>query len=484
MKKLIPILLVCSLSYGLNAPYLISATALSDSSVELSWRNNDAGTTGFIVQRKDSTEIVYHFVDSVKSPTQLTYTDMNGLLPVTLYTYQVIAYSAAEVSDTSNSLQVVTPARQIIFNQPSVSIYWNFDTSGAVKIRISDNANCETGYRIYRDEDFSSSFSLISQITSTNPEQMDSIIWYDNSVSPNTWYNYHIAAYTSSDSIFSSPCSTYTFQVIQPQEVVKLQKISDFPVSDSGSWSVKIGDSIILKESNAPAGMFTVINISDPANPLFAGYIDSATALSYPLHTLMPIYLRFGVSDRYGYSGSNRYLLHNNVMSWKNGVLVLTDSILTMYSIIDTSLVPVDTLNINLSGYSYSILLLNDSLLTVEHENSGTFNRDKFFSPIRLLSSGFSLLPECPIGRYYYITGAYDIYRNYIRGLHNENILVSSSRTYKSGQMQPILYFSYITIYNINALKQIKLSGTTSDAGELYNTGRYLSSTENLCKRR
>jgi hypothetical protein len=94
----------------------------------------------------------------VKSPTQLTYTDMNGLLPLTLYTYQVIAYSAAEVSDTSNSVQVTTLAKAPTidtFLQPRIGVYWNSDSSTSVRISILDGANCETGYRIYRDEGFS-----------------------------------------------------------------------------------------------------------------------------------------------------------------------------------------------------------------------------------------------------------------------------------------------------------------------------------------
>ena len=216
MKKLMLVLLVCSMSYALNAPYLISATALSDSSVGLSWRNNDIATLGFIIQRKDSTETTFNIVDSVKSPIALACTT-KGLRPLTLYTYQVIAYSATEVSDTSNSVQVTTLAQVIIFNRPSISVYWNYDTSKSVRIRISDNSNCETGYRIYRDEGFSSSFSLISQITSANPEHMDSIIWYDTTISPNTWYSYKVAAFTSNDSIFSDPCSTFTFQTTKPQ---------------------------------------------------------------------------------------------------------------------------------------------------------------------------------------------------------------------------------------------------------------------------
>jgi hypothetical protein len=47
MKNIGLLLCFSTLSSALEAPYLISATALSDSSVELRWRNNDIATQGY-----------------------------------------------------------------------------------------------------------------------------------------------------------------------------------------------------------------------------------------------------------------------------------------------------------------------------------------------------------------------------------------------------------------------------------------------------
>jgi hypothetical protein len=484
MKKVMLVLLICSLSYALNAPYLISATALSDSSVSLSWRNNDVGTTGFIVQRKDSTETGYHFVDSVKSAAQLTYTDIKGLLPVTLYTYQVIAYSATEVSDTSNSVQVTTLALSPVFNQPTVSVYWNYDTSASVRIQILDNSNCEVGYRIYREQGFSSSFSLVSQITSTNPVSMDAIIWNDSAVTFNTWYNYKVAAYTNTDSIFSLPCSTYTFQAVKLHQGVKFTKLSDFPVSDSGSWSAKAGDSIILKENPpAPAGMFSVINVSNPVNPSFAGYIDSATARSYPLQTMIPIFMNFGIYNSY---------IKTKVIISLDRMLVLSGTLLRMYLIQGTNLVSIDSEIIAAGNQENRIYLLNDTLLAVlyfkptEDMNYNEYDTI-FFNSIHLSSSGFSSSPNNLIGTAYYryFGMPKEYLRPYIQGSFDNKIIIPIDACSVGYGMYyvPGTPWSYLYIMDNILNRTTVLPNTTPNTpyANAYNTGYYIFPAENLC---
>jgi hypothetical protein len=65
IKMTLALLCPIHIAFSLEAPYLISANALSDSSISLAWRNNDAETEGFIVQRRDSTQTDYSIIDSV-----------------------------------------------------------------------------------------------------------------------------------------------------------------------------------------------------------------------------------------------------------------------------------------------------------------------------------------------------------------------------------------------------------------------------------
>ena len=460
MKNLIIVLVLCSMSYALNAPYLISATATSDGSVSLAWRNNDVATTGYIVQRKDSTEATYKFMDSVQSVTTLAYADSKRLLPTTLYTYQVIAYSATAVSDTSNSAQVTTAANpriapnlasatalsrhslslswqdndkmtwgffirrkdstetafhfvdsiksatvlaykdttglkpgtfytyQVVayyggndeydtsnsmqaatmpdtFRKPYPSVVWDYTNSISAQVAFFDYSNCEIGYRIYRDDGVNSAFSLVATIISANPDTTGGIAWNDNTVSLNKWYNYKVAVYNSDSSILSDSVPAYTFHSVQMNTAVAFQKLSTFPVSLSG-WSAKAGDSIIFKENSSPAAKYSVVNVKDPVNPKFVGYIDSAALLSYPLQTLIPAFLKFGV-----YNSVSR----TRAIQCTNKMLVSSGNGVTMYLIQNGNLVSVDSIELSSWMTMQQMLLLNDSLLAITADSSYSSSR-------------------------------------------------------------------------------------------------------------
>jgi hypothetical protein len=584
------------MSYALQTPYLISATAQGDGGVSLSWRNNDVATTGFIIQRKDSTETNYKFIDSVKSVTQLTYTDVERLLPTTLYTYQVIAYSATAVSDTSNSLQVTTLgnsgiAPQIIsatvlsrhsvaltwqngnnmtwgflvqrkdstdtifnlidsikseailtctdsiglrsgtqytyriisydgrdyqlasnsmqvttmpdtFRMPGISATWDFKNSSSVQITIYDYSNCETGYQIYRDDGVNSSFSLVTTIVSANPNAKGNIVWNDNTVSLNKWYNYKVAVYKSDSSILSGPIPAYTFRSVPISSNVVFQKLSDFPVTLSG-LSARAGDTIIFKESTAPTGKYSIVNVTDPVNPKFDGYIDSTALLSYPLQTLIPAFLQFNISNN---------LTRTRAVQYKDKMLISPGNGVTMYQIQNGSLVSVDSLVLSSRMTMRQMLLLNDSLLAItadsSYSSSGTFGLMGSWSTsgtagnlysARLSNSGFSSFPGYLIpaqnGSYSYSdptmsgSNSNSTSYSYIHGCYNENILISikqsNSSTGYSGTHPYSNKDSSASAVAVNGGIGTVDTWTNPNNGwpnaSTTNTGYYLSPTENLC---
>jgi hypothetical protein len=482
LKVVVYVYVLCQAAFGLNSPYLISATALSDSSVSLSWRNNDAATVGYLIQRRDSTETVYHFVDSVKSATQLTYTDLKNLRSVTLYTYQVIAYDATVLSDTSNSMQVTTLALTEIFKAPTISISsWHGETSTSVQISITDSSNCEIGYRIYREQDFSSSFSVIADTVSSIPKRRgDVIVRIDNTVSFNTWYRYRVAAYKSNDSLFSAPCTTFTFHYTPqlPQNIVRFQKLSDYPVSvDSNGWSARAGDSIILRETNAPAGTpFTVINVSNPASPVFAGYIDSAAARAYPLQTLIPVFLNYGVSNSY---------TNTKVISYSDRMLITKDSTIRMYQVAGSNLVSIDSVTI--PQVVANLLLLNDTFLIIQSTIYGNNPRNISFYAAYLSSTGFS--PRLfeyvqTINSYYFGMTTRDLryWRPNIQGVVDQNMYVSCDY-YRYERYTTSIFRTYsisCRIYNLSNNANVNTPVNMPQAN-VFNTGHYLSPNENLC---
>jgi hypothetical protein len=482
---------VSQAAFALNAPYLISATALSDSSVSLSWRNNDAGTVGYILQRKDSTETIYHFLDSVNTATQITYTDLKNLRPSTLYTYQVIGYDATVLSDTSNSVQVTTPARIVTFKQPVLSLSaWDFETStNSLDITVHDSSDCEIGYRIYREENFSSSFNLMYQSISANPRNFDSIFWSDTTVSPNQWYTYRAEVYKSDSTLVSLQSSSYTLHSVPQAQSVLFQKLSDFPISvqsTAGSWSALTGDSIILKETNSPSGTpFTVINVSDPANPVFAGYIDSAAAKAYPLRTLVPVILQYGAFNTWQ---------RKTVVICKDMMLValqpsLAQLQLQLYRIAGGGSFLAFVASLSYSELWYnteltSLIMLNDTLTAVRYKKYYTLSTKptvySYFQPVFLSSS--ALVP-CSTNMFYSYNinqpgDTHEYVVSYFHGCYNDNILMSACTI-----VNPYEKFFINNVSNSSLNRTAVLPGTQfwNNYANGFSTGHYLSPTVNLC---
>jgi hypothetical protein len=361
-------ILCCAVSFSLSAleaPYLISATALSDSSISLAWRNNDAAATGTIVMRRLLSESSYKTVDSIKSTTQVTYTDVKGLMPETAYSYQLRAFSQSAISDSSNSANATTLALTPVFIAPSATIAWDYDTSRYPTISVIDSSNCESGYRIYRDQDFSGTFSEITYHPSSIPKNKGAFQIIDTGNSLNNWYTYKISA-IKGDSSIAVYCTTFTFRSIKAQQAVRFSKIGTFPLSVDSGWSAKVGDSIIVKENPAPEGKFTVLNIKDPKNPKFDGYADSAALLSYQAETLIPFFLKNEVkNNNFGIS---------RLVKIKDEVTICSDKLLRRFRINGSGIELLDSLFtdsitslpvLDLNRYSKHfqwMRLINDSL--------------------------------------------------------------------------------------------------------------------------
>ncbi|MBN2036824.1 MAG: fibronectin type III domain-containing protein, partial [Chitinispirillaceae bacterium] len=427
IKTTLALLCLISLAFSLEAPYLISATALSDSSISLAWRNNDAATEGFIVQRRDSTQTDYAIIDSITPATQLTYIDSNGLLPETHYIYQIRAYNQSEVSDTSNNLGATTLNLAPLLVPPRVDASWDYDTSRSVIIRIKDSSNCEIGYRVFREDSFSGAYDELAWFPSTKPKARDSFFLLDTGISLNKWYVYKVIGIHGSDTV-TSICTTYTFRSIQAEQTVIFEKVGEFPVAMTDGWSVKVGDSIILKEDPSPEGSFTILNIADPTNPKFDGYTDSATLLTYPPETLIPAYLRFGKWNKYGIS---------NVTTRNGNIVIANYPNLELYQIQGNTMELVDTVSrfewFEGDGVGFFLLnvwFLNDSMILLNSMSSiGTshFTHTYYFLTVKIQQAKFSKILSYNTG-----SGSSDggPHIDYFLGFHADEFIISAQRLY------------------------------------------------------
>ncbi len=384
----------------------------------------------------------------------------------------------ALLSVTTYAATSATP----VLIKPSLSVIWNSDTTNYAKVVIIDSSVNQSGYRIYRADGLSSSYNLITQIVSAGSSKIDTVTWIDSTIPLNSWANYKVAVFAGTDSLFSAPCSTYSFHSEPDQQVVTFTKLSDFPISinlgrlygDSISpniykygLSALAGDSLIIKDSLAPARKYSAINVKDPAHPKFDGYVDSSALLSYPIKTLLPVFLKYGVANSF----ANR-----QVCSYNNKMLVLRDSVLKRYQIQNNNLVMIDSLK----GYKgNSIFLLDTTLLAVQYFEGVPLTIaqiEGYFYPIKISPTGFSVLPAYDLGYRIDTEIGNRVLEPNIQGIINNRIFVSTNIF---SYTIPIPKITNEIIYDLSLNRIIGLSNVSSYVNSS-NTGYCISTTEYL----
>jgi fibronectin type 3 domain-containing protein len=170
-------------------PTGVSATALSASSIQITW-NAVSGASSYILYRSDSSDGVYTFLGS--SSTAL-YAD-TGLNSSTTYYYKVEAINAIGTSDQSAYVSATTQTAPILYPPSELGAF-----PVSTGIRIFWNAVTDaSGYTVYRAASVNGAYtSIATNLTATT---------YLDSVSGNTVYYYKVAT-INSDGIAGSQSS-------------------------------------------------------------------------------------------------------------------------------------------------------------------------------------------------------------------------------------------------------------------------------------
>ena len=278
MKPFLLLLVAFQSILALQVPTIKGLVALSDTSVQVSWHSNDPAVTGFYILRIDPYMSMYWRIDTLAA-TESTYVDI-PLEPAETYGYGVAAFSATESAYPSTFSSITLPGIRRIFNLPN--LYTSWDTvSSTIKVKIQDNATIETGYRVLKSQNFGP-FSELKTLISTTPALMDTISCADNSVQAGAWYVYRVIVYNSTRKD-STETTIYAYPKGQARTRKKLSlgsKVSDFSVR-LGSWALKQGDTICVRQNGVPLDSCLLINVADKNRPVFAGRIRDKV-LSHP----------------------------------------------------------------------------------------------------------------------------------------------------------------------------------------------------------
>ena len=279
MKKLV-VLTVFGLvqaAFALQAPYLYTADSATDTTVQLTWRNNSTAYQGIVVLRKAAAAGQYGVVDTV-SGSVTAFTDIVRPPAQTTYYYALTAYSLSEHADTSNADSVgITPPKSVPFDsilRPPLQLFVTWDTAThACQVTFNDSSNVETGHRVYRSTNFGP-FQMVKDMPSLVPQE-GYVTDTDATVSPNSWNIYRVDTYKGQQTLSSALDTVFTFDINAmktdaPNKCAVLGKIGSFPIK-YGTWSIKSGDTIVLDESGAPDSTFSIIDVSNPSKPRFAG---------------------------------------------------------------------------------------------------------------------------------------------------------------------------------------------------------------------
>jgi formylglycine-generating enzyme required for sulfatase activity len=179
------------------APSGLSATALSSTSIRVSWTDNSADETGFKVER--SLSETSGFALRTTTAADATSWDDTGCTDGTAYYYRVRATNGAGDSEPSNTAGATTP-----LGAPSGLVATALP-GGAIRLTWTDNSAVETGYKIERSLSAVSGFAHVSEVAAGVVSTEDG--W----VEPSTTYYYRVkTASAGGDSAYSDTANALT----------------------------------------------------------------------------------------------------------------------------------------------------------------------------------------------------------------------------------------------------------------------------------
>jgi len=200
-----------------NPPSNLSATAVSQTQINLSWSDNSNNEDGFKIYRNGS------YLTSVGA--NVTSYQNTKLYCGASYSYYVKAYNAGGESDSSNTASATThicpPTAPSNLSATAVS-------QTQINLSWSDNSNNEDGFKVYRNGSYLASVG--ANVTS----------YQDTGLSCGTSYSYFVKAYNAGGESSSSNTTSATTYACPPTAPNPPSNLSATAVSQTQinlSWS-------------------------------------------------------------------------------------------------------------------------------------------------------------------------------------------------------------------------------------------------------
>ncbi len=231
------------------APSTLTATAISDTQIDLTWTDNANNENGFKVERHAGDG---NFVLIATLAANVTSYSNTGLSASTTYTYRIFAFNDDGDSGFSNEAAATTAPPPPPPAAPS-GLTAIAASSSQIDLSWTDNSGDETGFKIERhagDGNFAEIATVGADVTAFN----------DTGLNPSATYTYRVRAYNGGgDSGYSNSANATTF----PPPPAAPSGLTAVAVSSSQidlSWTDNSGDEDGFKiERHAGDGNFVEI---------------------------------------------------------------------------------------------------------------------------------------------------------------------------------------------------------------------------------
>jgi len=235
-------------------PASLAATALSPTSVKLTWVNHDASSVGYNILRSIGGG-AFTQINQVIGVATLTFTDTTAAAD-TSYSYQVEAHNTTTTSAASNTATVTTP-----LVAPS-GLMISSTTYSSVQIAWTDNDSTAKGYNVLRSTN-GTTFTTLAQLTSANAASYN-----DTSVVSGRTYDYKIQAVNGSVTSAASSMVAANTPLHAP---TALTATVTGPTSVALAWT----------DNDTNAAGYIILRSSDGTNYSQLVKLTSGTANSY-----------------------------------------------------------------------------------------------------------------------------------------------------------------------------------------------------------
>jgi fibronectin type 3 domain-containing protein len=173
------------------APSDLTATALSQTLIQLTWTDNSDDETGFRIERKLEPSGAFELITTVGA--NVTYHYNAGLQPGTTYTYRIRAFNGIGESENSNA---ATAATDPLPAPPAAPSDLTAAAAGHQRIDLtwSDNSANEDGFRIERKLGPEASSDPFVEVATLG---VDVATFGDSGLEPETEYCYRVLAFNA-----------------------------------------------------------------------------------------------------------------------------------------------------------------------------------------------------------------------------------------------------------------------------------------------